>query len=124
MTANKLRTVSPHFISVCLLTASLDHFQVLDIIFRGINVQIICRKEWILKTYSKAMLLLTERMNLFNSAMIKNLRLMWSYNENCKLNIRRPSEVAFELHPHISPCLIYFLHTLTCLMYCTWYQLN
>jgi len=53
---------------VCLLTASVDHFRVLDKIFRSIQDKIICRRECILITYSKAMLLLTEHINICNSA--------------------------------------------------------
>jgi hypothetical protein len=65
MTANKLVS---HFVSVCLFTASVDHFQVLDTILRCIKVKIICRREWILMTYSRTMLLFTEHMNIINSA--------------------------------------------------------
>lgn len=68
MTANKLLVLVPHFVSVCLFTASEDHFQVLDIIIRSIKIKIICRREWILMNYPKAMLLLKGHMNIFNSA--------------------------------------------------------
>jgi hypothetical protein len=124
MTANKLRTFFPAFCQCVPINSILNHFQVLDTIVRRIHVKIICRIERILKTYSKVILLFTEHTNIFNSAYDKEWRLMWPYNENCKLNIRHPPEVAFELHPHIIPGLIFFLHTPPCLVYCTWYELN
>jgi hypothetical protein len=68
MTANKLRILVSHFVSMCLFTAPVDHFQVLDTILRSIKDIIICRREWIRKTYSKTTLLFTEHMNIFNSA--------------------------------------------------------
>jgi hypothetical protein len=67
MTANKLHVLVYHFVSVCLFTASVDHFQVRDTILRSIKVTIMCRSEWILTTYCKAMLLFTVHMNIFNS---------------------------------------------------------
>jgi len=67
-TANKMRILFSHFVSVCLFTAPVDHFQVLDTILRNIKVKIICRRDWIRMTYSKAMLLFTEHTNIFNSA--------------------------------------------------------
>ena len=67
MTANKLLILVSHFVSVCLFTACVEHLQLLDAILRSIKVKIICRREWILLTYFKAMLLFTEHTNIFNS---------------------------------------------------------
>lgn len=51
-----------------LFRARVDHHQVLNPILRNIKVKIIRRREWILMTYSKAILLFTEQMNILNSA--------------------------------------------------------
>ena len=119
MTANELRKIVSHFVSARLFTASLDHFQVLDTILRSINVKIICRIEWILKTYSKTTLLFMERKKIFFLSMIETWRVKWSYSRNCKLKTRRPVEEAFELHTQIIPRLTFFLQTPPCLMDCT-----
>lgn len=68
MTAHKLRILVFHFVSVYLFRARVDHHQVLNPILRNIKVKIIRRREWILMTYSKAILLFTEQMNILNSA--------------------------------------------------------
>ena len=81
MTANKLHVLVPHFVSVCLFTASVDHFRFLVTIIKSIKVKITCRREWILMTYSKAMLLFTNSWIFLILPMIQIWWVMRPYNK-------------------------------------------